>query len=131
MVPVDIVVEGNRIAEIRGAGTPGLPIESDREPRDFDHEIDATGMYVLPGFIDTHAHNGDPDKAPQPSYGYKLWLAHGVTTVRGVPIQDGPVALADKRRSAENSIVAHRSYASRSEERRGGKGWVSKCRSRR
>src|SRR3546814_14775137 len=81
MGPVDIGVEGNRIAEIRGAGTPGLPIESDREPRDFDHEIDATGMYVLPGFIDTHAHNGDPDKAPQPSYGYKLWLAHGVTTV--------------------------------------------------
>jgi hypothetical protein len=23
--PVDIVIEGNRIAEIRGAGTPGLP----------------------------------------------------------------------------------------------------------
>ena len=111
MGPVDIVVEGNRIAEIRGAGTPGLPMEADREPRDFTREIDATGMYVLPGFIDTHAHNGDPGKAPQPSYGYKLWLAHGVTTVRGVPMQDGPVALADKRRSAENAIVAPRLFA--------------------
>ena len=41
-------------------------------------------MYVLPGFIDTHGHNGDPDKAPNATYGYRLWLAHGVTTVRGV-----------------------------------------------
>src|SRR3546814_18131351 len=98
MGPVDIVVEGNRIAEIRGAGTPGLPIESDREPRDFDHEIDATGMYVLPGFIDTPAHNGDPNKAPQPRYGSKLWLAPGVTPVRGVPIQYGPVPLAAQPR---------------------------------
>lgn len=111
MGPVDIVIKGNRIAEIRGAGTPGLPLESNREPRDFDQEIDATGMYVLPGFIDTHGHNGDPVKAPQPSYGYKLWLAHGVTTVRGVPIQDGPTALADKKRSADNSIVAPRIFA--------------------
>ena len=48
-----------------GAGTPGLPLTPDREPRDADREIDATGMYVLPGFVDTHGHNGDPDKAPQ------------------------------------------------------------------
>jgi N-acyl-D-aspartate/D-glutamate deacylase len=39
---------------------------------------------VLPGFVDVHGHNGDPEKAPNASYGYRLWLAHGVTTVRGV-----------------------------------------------
>ncbi|MGZ8337388.1 MAG: amidohydrolase family protein, partial [Allosphingosinicella sp.] len=61
--PVDIVVAGNRIESILGAGTPGLPIAPDREPRDADREIDATGMYVLPGFVDVHGHNGDPDKA--------------------------------------------------------------------
>jgi hypothetical protein len=38
-----------------------------REPRDAAHEIDATGMYVLPGFVDTHGHNGDPAKAPNPA----------------------------------------------------------------
>ena len=111
MGPVDIVIENNRIAEIRGAGTPGLPIRADREPRGATREIDATGMYVLPGFIDTHGHNGDADKAPNPTYGYKLWLAHGVTTVRGVPIHNGPESIADKRRSAGNSIVAPRIYA--------------------
>ncbi|WP_431849283.1 amidohydrolase family protein [Allosphingosinicella sp.] len=111
--PVDIVVEGNRIAEIRGAGTPGLPLRPDREPRGAAREIDATGMYVLPGFIDTHGHNGDPAKASQPSYGYKLWLAHGVTSVRGVSLYFGPnnPALSDKRRSADNSIVAPRLFA--------------------
>ncbi|HWH21734.1 MAG TPA: amidohydrolase, partial [Allosphingosinicella sp.] len=111
--PVDIVIAGNRIQSVSGAGTPGLPLRADREPRDFDHEIDATGMYVMPGFIDTHGHNGDPSKAPNASYGYKLWLAHGVTTVRGVSLYFGPEnrSLIDKRRSAENSIVAPRLFA--------------------
>ena len=111
--PVDIVIEGNRIASIAGAGTPGLPLKADREPRDAAHEIDATGMYVLPGFIDNHGHNGDPGKAPNASYGYKLWLAHGVTTVRGVGLYFGSddQSLSDKRRSAANSIVAPRLFA--------------------
>ena len=113
MGPVDIVVEGNRITAVNGAGTPGLPLKPGREPRDADREIDAAGMYVLPGFIDTHGHNGDPAKAPNASYGYKLWLAHGVTAVRGVSFYFGPdnMSLDDKRRSAANTIVAPRLFA--------------------
>ena len=111
--PVDIVIAGNRIESIRGAGTPGLPIARDRPPRDADREIDATGMFVLPGFVDTHGHNGDPDKAPNATYGYRLWLAHGVTTVRGVGLYGGPdnMSLSDRQRSRDNSIVAPRLYA--------------------
>lgn len=109
--PVDIVIEGNRIADIRPAGTPGLAMKPNREPRAFDREIDAAGMYVLPGFVDMHGHNGDPDKASQASYGYKLWLAHGVTTVRGVSFYGDPArSLADKARSAANTIVAPRMF---------------------
>ena len=109
--PADIIVEGNRIADIRSAGTPGLPMKPDREPKGA-HEIDATGMFVLPGFVDMHGHMGDPDKAPDPMYPYRLWLAHGVTTVRGVPFFDGDVdrALDDKRRSAADAITAPRLY---------------------
>ena len=66
--PVDIVVKGNRIAEILPAGTPGLKLEPNREPRTFDREIDATGMFILPGFVDMHGHNGDPAKAPSASH---------------------------------------------------------------
>jgi cytosine/adenosine deaminase-related metal-dependent hydrolase len=111
--PVDIVVAGNRIESIRGAGTPGLPLRQDREPRDAEREIDASGMYVLPGFVDVHGHNGDPDKAPNATYGYRLWLAHGVTTVRGVGLYDGPddMSLSDRQRSRDNNIVAPRLYA--------------------
>ncbi len=110
--PVDIVVAGNRIESIRGAGTPGLPLRPDREPRDAEHEIDAAGMYVLPGFVDVHGHNGDPQKAPNATYGYRLWLAHGITTVRGVSLYFGDPAMSrsDRERSAANAIVAPRLY---------------------
>ncbi|TRW17021.1 amidohydrolase family protein [Glacieibacterium frigidum] len=110
--PADIVIEGNRIVDIRSAGTPGLPLKADREPRGSAREIDASGMFVLPGFVDTHAHSGDADKAPDHSYPYRLWLAHGVTTVRGVPLFGDPArSLDDKRRSAANAITAPRIYA--------------------
>ena len=102
--PIDILVEGNRITALYPGGAPK------DEARTVQRVIDAKGMYVLPGFVDTHGHNGDPAKAPQPSYGYKLWLAHGVTTVRGVSFYFGPGKpdLSDARRSAANTIVAPR-----------------------
>ena len=50
--PVDIVVNNNRITAIRNAGTPGVPLRPNRAPK-ADYEIDATGMYVMPGFIDS------------------------------------------------------------------------------
>ena len=108
--PMDIVIAGNRIAAIEPAGTPGVPLKANRPPRDAAREIDATGMWVMPGFIDTHGHNGDPRKAPNASYGYKLWLAHGVTTVRGVPFYFGDSAqtFSDRSRSAASTIVAPR-----------------------
>ena len=101
--PVDILVRGNRISRIlRGGGDLSA-----------DRTIDARGMYVLPGFIDTHGHNGDPNKAPQPSYGFKLWLAHGVTSVRGVGFGFGPndQSIDQKRRSEANTITAPRLFA--------------------
>jgi hypothetical protein len=109
--PVDIVVERNKIVDILQAGTPGLPLKAGREPRNVDYELDATGMYVLPGFIDMHVHGSTSDKAPDLSYAYKLWLAHGVTTVRGVDLAPFEVSLSEKRRSAANEIVAPRIFA--------------------
>jgi imidazolonepropionase-like amidohydrolase len=117
--PVDIVVENNRIAEILDAGTPGLPIRQGREPRDFDHEVDAAGMWVLPGFIDTHVHGSSADKAPDLGYSYKLWLAHGVTSVRGVNLAPWNVSTVEKARSARNEIVAPRIF----DYQRVGQGW--------
>ncbi len=108
--PVDIVVSGNRIAAIRGAGTPGLPLRPNRPPEKPDYEIDATGMYVLPGFIDLHVHAGGAPKNPEAEYPFKLWLASGVTTVRGVSLASHQFTVKEKERSARNEIVAPRIF---------------------
>jgi imidazolonepropionase-like amidohydrolase len=116
--PVDIVISGNRISRVRSAGTPGLPLRSNREPK-ADHEVDATGMYVLPGFVDMHTHAGGAPKNPEAEYAYKLWMAHGVTTVRGVPLTSNKIAVKEKERSAKNEIVAPRIF----NYQRPGAGW--------
>jgi imidazolonepropionase-like amidohydrolase len=108
--PVDIVVEGNRITAIHSAGYPGLPPRTPRPPEKADHEIDATGMYVMPGFIDLHVHAGGPPKNPEAEYAFKLWMAHGVTTVRGVPLGAHAFTQSEKARSARNEIVAPRIF---------------------
>ena len=117
--PVDIVIEGNRIARVRGAGTPGLPLAANREPKNADFEIDATGQYILPGFVDAHVHAGAKPKNDEAEYAYKLWLAHGVTTVRGVPLSDQEFSSSEKNRSARNEIVAPRIF----NYQRPGQGW--------
>ena len=109
--PVDIVIEGNRISSIVGVGYPGVPINEDRRPKKGDFEIDAHGSYVMPGFADMHVHAGSVQKAPETEYVYKLWLAHGVTTVRGVGLGSLEFTLSEKKRSANNEITAPRIWA--------------------
>lgn len=58
--PVDIVVRQNRIERIAVVGFPGVPIAQDRRPKlePNGKELNAEGMYLLPGFIDMHGHIG-------------------------------------------------------------------------
>lgn len=82
--PVDIVIENDIITEVRTVGYPGLPLNTRGRPAAGTREIDWTGKYVMPGLVDMHAHTGGAPKAPQAEYVHKLWLAHGITTSRGV-----------------------------------------------
>jgi imidazolonepropionase-like amidohydrolase len=110
--PVDIVIERNRIVELRNVGYPGLPIRPEQRPAKGDHEIDASGKFVLPGFIDLHGHTRPGIPA---EYMYKLWLAHGITTTRDPASHNGlNWTLRERERSAGNDIVAPRiiAYAS-------------------
>jgi imidazolonepropionase-like amidohydrolase len=116
--PVDVIVSGNRITSVRSAGVPGLPSNTTRRPA-ADHVIDGRGMYLLPGFVDMHGHAGGPPKSPDAEYAFKLWLAHGVTTVRGVPLASHAFVVREKERSARNEIVAPRIY----NYQRPGAGW--------
>ena len=77
--PMTIIIEGDRIAAIQ-ASEPSFPGAQ---------VIDGTGMYALPGFIDAHTHIGNTGQGltgdiTPPEYVFKLWLAHGITTVREV-----------------------------------------------
>jgi imidazolonepropionase-like amidohydrolase len=116
--PMDVVVSGNRITSIRSAGTPGVPMRPNRGPQ-ADFEIDASGMYLMPGFVDMHVHAGGAPKNEDAEYAYKLWLGHGVTTVRGVPIGPHAWTVREKERSAKNEIVAPRIW----NYQRPGSGW--------
>jgi imidazolonepropionase-like amidohydrolase len=106
--PVDIAIEGNRIAEIEVVGTPGLGCKEDKRLEEATKEIDAEGWLVMPGIVDLHVHTGGKPKAPEAEYIYKLWLAHGITTVRGVPTGKLEWDLSERARSAANEIAAPR-----------------------
>ncbi|TDF41634.1 amidohydrolase [Alteromonadaceae bacterium M269] len=109
--PVDIIVEKNRIVNIVDVGNPGVPIKPDGRPlaQPGDKEMDLEGMYVLPGFVDMHGHiGGSADDIPA-EYVFKLWLAHGITTVREPGSFNGLDWVMDHvKRSEKNEIVAPR-----------------------
>lgn len=107
--PMDIVIEGNRIKEVRSVGFPKVAIDPKRRPDKGDHEIDGSKMYVLPGFVDMHGHPGGVEQGTSAEYVFKLWLAHGVTTVRDPGSGNGlDWTVHERDRSARNEIVAPR-----------------------
>src|SRR5258708_39674213 len=108
--PVDIVVEGNRIREVKSVGVPGSPIDEKGRPAKGSREIDGAGMYILPGFVDLHVHTGGAPKAPEAEYVHKMWVAPGVTAGRGVPFAALHWLPPERERGAEDHIGAARPF---------------------
>lgn len=84
--PLSIHIENDRIVNITGVGVSSMHLDGDEYGPDVK-VIDATGKYVLPGFIDSHVHYGTPSHIfggalTDPEYVGKLMLAHGITTLR-------------------------------------------------
>lgn len=113
MGPVDIVVENNRITRVESVGYPGVAIDPKDRPvlKPGGREIQAEGMYVLPGFVDMHGHIGGTAQGAEPDYVFKLWMGHGITSVRETAGRGVDFAMDLKRRSAANQIVAPRIFA--------------------
>ena len=111
--PVDVVVEDDKITEVRVVGYPNVAINPKRRPqlKPGGRELDATGMYLLPGFIDMHGHIGGTAQGADWDYVFSLWLAHGVTTVREPSGRGLEYTLDLKRRAAKNEIIAPRIFA--------------------
>jgi imidazolonepropionase-like amidohydrolase len=113
---VDIVVENGRFTQIAIVALPGTEIDPASRPKAKPgaREIDASGKYVLPGFVNLHGHIHTPqDGQGVPSdYVYKLWLMHGITTVRELGNSIGAKGTADiAARSDRNEIAAPRIYS--------------------
>ncbi len=110
--PVDILIENGRISTIvpldpvnTASGRGGRTLAGDRV-------IDATGMYVIPGLVEMHAHLPTSGSALGPrglEYAYRLYLGHGVTTVRDAGTGGGLELMTSERQKASaNQIVAPR-----------------------
>lgn len=111
--PMDVLIEGNRITEIRNLGilTP-VPPERRVDVRPGDKVLELDGHFLLPGFVDLHAHFGGDAQGVPAEYVAKLWLAHGVTTIREPGSGNGlEWVLNHQRRSDANEIAAPRIVA--------------------
>ena len=108
--PLDIVIEQNRITNIKSVGYPGVKIDPAKRPvlKTGGREIDAEGMYLLPGFVDMHGHIGGVAQGAEPEYVFRLWMAHGITTVREPSGRGIDFALDLRKKSKSNEIVAPR-----------------------
>src|SRR5207342_1813551 len=62
--PADVVIAGNRIAEIVPLGAPGVAISDSARPKlaAGGAEIDLAGQFLLPGIIDMHGHIGGDEQ---------------------------------------------------------------------
>lgn len=137
--PIDLVIEGNRITDIITGGSAGLPTGG--ADNSGARVLDATGMYVMPGFVDAHAHLSVPmhglvGTVTPAEYVLKLWLAHGVTTARDVGSVMGlGWTLDHKRRSETNEITSprlkvHAMFPERMESADAARRWVRAVRKR-
>ncbi|QKZ15638.1 amidohydrolase family protein [Spirosoma sp. KUDC1026] len=111
MGPVDVVVEKNRITQIKQVGYPGVPIDPKSRPKASpgDKELNCEGMYLMPGFIDMHGHIGGQGQGTPAEYVFKLWLGHGITTIRDPSCGNGlDWVLEHRAKSDRNEITAPR-----------------------
>ncbi|MFT5640454.1 MAG: hypothetical protein ACI9A7_000551 [Cyclobacteriaceae bacterium] len=110
--PVDVVVSNNIITKIQVVGSPGIAINESKRPQSSSKDtkiIDASGMYLLPGFIDMHGHIGGSAQGTTAEYVFKLWMAHGITTIREPGSFNGlDWTLEHQKRSDKNEITAPR-----------------------
>jgi imidazolonepropionase-like amidohydrolase len=111
--PLDIVIENGVITDIvlmDAVNTAGYGRNFQRPTG--DRVIDATGMYVTPGLVEMHAHLPSPTGeygTRALDYAYRLYLGHGITTVRDAGTGTGLRLMTEQRtRSAAHSLVAPR-----------------------
>ena len=108
-VHADVLIQGDKILEIGDLGEASA-----------DEVIDASGLYVTPGFIDTHSHSGPGLASAGLSHAEPL-LAKGLPTIYAKPDGGGPLDLNAQRADLERDglgvnvaqLIGHGSVRSR------------------
>jgi len=109
----DILIKNGKVLD--GTGNPwfyaDIGIDEDRivwvgksDNVTADEEIDASGLYVSPGFIDVHSHAGSGLSSESLSHGEPL-LAQGLTTVMVNPDGGGSIDIAGQQAALEEHGV--------------------------
>ncbi len=95
----DVLVVGDRIARVGVIPAAGIPADA--------REVDASGLTVMPGFIDPHSHAGPGLATLELRMGEPV-IRQGITTVMVNPDGGGDVDLAaQRRRFEEGGIGVH------------------------
>lgn len=84
-VTADVAIAGDRIVAVGRLAGWSAPLE-----------LDVSGLYVAPGFLDVHSHAGGGLASEDRSHGHPQ-LAQGITTAFVNPDGGGPVDLAEQR----------------------------------
>jgi hypothetical protein len=85
-----VLVQGGRIGEMGPASTVKVPPAATR--------IEGKGKFLMPGIAEMHAHLPDPN-LPEEISQFKLFVANGVTTVRGMLGTPNQLELRERIRS--------------------------------
>lgn len=96
-----VVIRDGRITTLGPAATIAVPPDARR--------VDAAGKYLIPGLAEMHAHIPSPDSAGRMDYAEEvlfLYVAHGVTTIRGMLGHPGHLDL--RRRVDGGSVLGPR-----------------------
>lgn len=112
----DILVKGGKIAAIMAPGS---------YKGEADKTIDAKGMHVLPGIVDSHVHMREPGRTDREDFytGSLAAIAGGVTTICEMPIAYPPpysvevlenrIALAEEKSAVDVAFYGSAGYDNR------------------
>ena len=96
-----VLVDGDRIAAAGPAAEVDIPATAER--------IDGTGKYLIPGLAEMHGHVPSPNESQEYIESLLfLYIANGVTTVRGLLGEPGQLALREA--TADGSLLGPALY---------------------
>lgn len=123
MTPCDVAVRGGTVVTEHGRAQLDVHITDGRiahvgRPRPAQEEIDATGLLVMPGMVETHAHLMDPGDSSREDFpsGTAAAALNGVTTIlehtHAHPVRTAADLIAKRRHlegrsSIDFGLVAH------------------------